>query len=114
MEDEWEIQGIGPAQIITSNLYPIIKYKKLNPIELHIDEFAYKPLSTIETNSVRYKLANIDYPLFAIEGMENPYNKKYRMIDGRHRLLKQINLGKDKFLFYIFQYNEIKHYINKM
>ena len=114
MEDEWEIQGIGPAQIITSNLYPIIKYKKLNPIELHIDEFAYKPLDTIEINNYRYKLADVTYPLFAVADMPNPYNKKYRMIDGRHRLLKQINLGKSVFLFYIFDYHTIKHYINKV
>ena len=114
MEDEWEIKNIGPAKIITSNLYPLIKYKKLNPIKLHLDEFAYKPLEEIETNGVRYKLADISYPLFAIEGMENPYNKKYRMIDGRHRLLKQIILGHDTFLFYIFHYNDIKHHIQRL
>lgn len=114
MEDDWEIQSIGRSKIVTSNLYPLIKYRKLNPVELHIDEFAYKPLSAIETNSVRYKLADIDYPLFAVDGMENPYNKKYRMIDGRHRLLKQINLGKDTFLFYVLSYDDIKHYIEKM
>ena len=114
MENDWEIESIGPSKIVTSNLYPLIKYRKLNPIELHIDEFAYKSLDTIEINHHRYKLADVAYPLFAVEGMENPHNKKYRMIDGRHRLLKQINLGKDKFLFYIFQYDEIKHYINKI
>ena len=114
MEYDWEISNIGPSKIVTSNLYPLIKYRKLTPIELHIDEFSYKPLDTIEINHHRYKLADVTYPLFAVEGMENPYNKKYRMIDGRHRLLKQINLGKDKFLFYIFQYDEIKHYINKI
>jgi hypothetical protein len=114
MEDEWEIQGIGPAQIITSNLYSFIKYKKLNPVELHINEFAYKPIDTIEINSHRYKLADITYPLFAVYGMPNPYNKKYRMIDGRHRLLKQINLGQDKFLFYIFHYIDIKHHIQRL
>lgn len=114
MEDEWEIQGIGPAQIITSNLYSFIKHNKLKPIELHIDEFAYKPLDTIEISSHRYKLADITYPLFAVDGMPNPYNKKYRMIDGRHRLLKQINSGKSIFLFYIFHYDHIKKYIHKI
>jgi hypothetical protein len=113
MEDEWQIQGIGRSQIITANLYPFIKYKKMNPVELHIDEFAHKPLDTIEIDHPRYKLADVIYPLFAVDGMPNPYNKKYRMIDGRHRLLKQINSGKSVFLFYVFDYHTIKHYIHR-
>ena len=114
MENDWELESIGPARIITSKLYPLIKYKKLNPIELYLDEVAYKPLDNIDVDSVRYKLADINYPLFVIEGMHNPYNKPYRLIDGRHRLLKQLNEGKTKFLFYIFTIDDINHYIERI
>ena len=113
MEDEWMVFDM-PTKIVISNLYPVIKEKLLEPVYLHLTEFAFKNLDTIDSESPRYINADIGYPLIAVEGLSNPSNKKYRMIDGRHRLLKQLNEGKTEFLFYVLPFNSIKHYIERM
>ena len=113
MQDEWMVFDV-PTKIVTSRLYPIIKEKSLEPVYLQLTEFAFKDLDTIDIESPRYTIADIGYPLIAVDGLSNPNNKRYRMIDGRHRLLKQLNEGKTKFLFYVLPFDSIKHYIERM
>jgi hypothetical protein len=114
MVDDWEYKSIGPAKIDVSKVFNLIKYKKLKPVKLNIDDVAYKSIQDININSIRYKIANDNFPLLVIEGMENPYNKKYRMIDGRHRLKKQLNKGYSELWFYVLQESDILHYIQKI
>ena len=52
----------------------------------------------------RYHDCDINYPgILTIA--ENPYNCKYRMIDGRHRILKMTNMDMKKSVFYIIDYD---------
>ena len=41
----------------------------------------------------------------------NPYDNKYRMLDGRHRIMRLLFEGKTESQFYVFDFNEIKHFI---
>ena len=41
----------------------------------------------------------------------NPYDNKYRMLDGRHRIMRLLFEGKTESKFYVFDFNEIKHFI---
>ena len=41
----------------------------------------------------------------------NPYDNKYRMLDGRHRIMKLLFEGKTESKFYVFDFNEIKHFM---
>ena len=41
----------------------------------------------------------------------NPYNNKYRMLDGRHRLMRHLFEGKTESKFYVFDFNKIKHFM---
>ena len=41
----------------------------------------------------------------------NPYDNKYRMLDGRHRIMRLLFEGKTKSKFYVFDFNEIKHFM---
>ena len=52
----------------------------------------------------RYNAADIGYPCILTEG-QNPYNCKYRMIDGRHRITKMKNMGIKESMFYIVDFN---------
>jgi hypothetical protein len=38
----------------------------------------------------RYALCDYSFPGIVAENVENPYNKKYRMIDGSHRMAKML------------------------
>ena len=55
----------------------------------------------------RYYSANIKFPGILVENMENPYNLKYRLIDGKHRMEKMINLGMTTSQFYILKISEL-------
>jgi hypothetical protein len=110
MQDQWKICQL-PTKILVSRLFPVIKEKSLSSVILKMDDFSFKPINNIDINSVRYINADINYPLIGVEGMKNPENKKIRMIDGRHRLLKQINEGKTDFLFYILPFDVVKSFI---
>ena len=41
----------------------------------------------------------------------NPYDNKYRMLDGRHRIMRLLFEGKTESKFYVFDFNEIKHFM---
>lgn len=57
-------------------------------------------------NDERYDKCDIRHPCILTIG-KNPHNCKYRMIDGRHRITKMINMGLSKSLFYIIDFDII-------
>jgi hypothetical protein len=114
MTDEWEIEGIGPASIQVADLFGLIKYKNIFPIQLTLEDISHKEVKSIDTSSSRFILADTKYPMIVVENMPNPHNKRYRMIDGRHRLLKQTQQGLLYFSFYVLQYDDIKYYIRRV
>jgi len=107
MTGDWQLQGKPEMVIDIPKVIQLINYRKLEPVELDIDCIAYKELDSIDTKEARYIVANTNYAGIVVEGMENPYNKKYRLIDGRHRLLKIMKANKDTFKVYILQTKDI-------
>jgi len=88
--DDWAINE-QTGYINCGELYNWVKYKKINPEKILISDIGYRSLKDIDQSEGRYINANISLPCLVVKGMKNPYNKPYRMIDGRHRLLKSIN-----------------------
>ena len=52
----------------------------------------------------RYNACDINFPGILTEG-QNPYNCRYRMIDGKHRIIKMNNMGIKESLFYVIDYD---------
>jgi len=52
----------------------------------------------------RYNACDIKFPGILTEG-QNPYGCRYRMIDGKHRIIKMKNMGMTESLFYIIDYD---------
>jgi len=52
----------------------------------------------------RYNACDIKFPGILTEG-QNPYGCRYRMIDGKHRIIKMKNMGIEESLFYVINYN---------
>ncbi len=59
-------------------------------------------------NGERYKSCDITYPGVICKGAPNLYNKKYRMIDGKHRMAKMRSLNISKSPYYVIEYDAIK------
>ena len=41
----------------------------------------------------------------------NPFDNKYRMLDGRHRMMRHLFDGKTESEFYVFDFDEIKNFM---
>ena len=82
-------------------LYPFLKNKKL----VKFKDIGWKSKGLkFNLNIERYNAADIGYPCILTEG-ENPYNCKYRMIDGKHRITKMNKMGMKESMFYIVDFN---------
>ena len=59
-------------------------------------------------NTERYDLCDVSYPGIITNG-PNPYDNEYRMIDGRHRIHKLLSNGMRESLYYVIDWDIIKH-----
>ena len=112
MDGEWCLEGCREMYLDIGSIINLIEFRDATPISLDIDEIAHKELDSIDTGSNRYIAANTRFPGIVVEGMQNPYNKKYRLIDGRHRLLKTINEGKTKMNVYVLLESDVMQFCN--
>ena len=110
MEDEWAIHS-QPLIIDCSKLYAFAKMKKLEPLEIPIDMIAHKELHSISNDSIRYLRADINLPGIVVKDMKNPFMKKYRMIDGRHRLKKYFEYGMHHFTAYVISSEDAMKFV---
>ena len=58
-----------------------------------------------------YKKCDPSIPGIIAYNCPNPYDNKYRMLDGRHRIMRLLFEGKIESKFYVFDFNEIKHFM---
>lgn len=56
----------------------------------------------------RYDECDVSYPGIVCEGAPNPYNKKYLLIDGAHRMGKMDHMKITKSSFYVIEYAILK------
>ena len=111
MDGDWQVYDV-PTQIDCSKVYEWIRLKNIDPISINIDDIGHKTTRTIETKDSRYKQADIDLAGIVVKGMKNPADKPYRMIDGRHRLLKAKNSGRSYMKVYVMIEEQVLKFIS--
>lgn len=115
---DWSFDGIEGI-IYLEKLIPFLKKDRLESIK--IDEIGWKGKHLSEEESIncpccngeRYIRCDVNIPGIVSLNAPNPYNKKYRMIDGKHRIRKMKNNGCTHGLFYVFTYKEIKKFYSQ-
>tara|TARA_B100001287_G_C22634886_1_gene507019 strand:- start:234 stop:1253 length:1020 start_codon:yes stop_codon:yes gene_type:complete len=65
----------------------------------------------LKRNGSRYSRCDISFPPIVIRDAKNHKNRKYRLIDGAHRMTKMFDKGIKESKFYVFEMNEIEKYI---
>ena len=113
---DWSFNGIT-GRIYLKKLKPFLKEKRLEKIK--IEEIGWKGMYLSDEESVncpccngeRYTRCDINIPGIVVLNAPNPYDKKYRMIDGKHRIRKMQNNGIIHGSFYVFTYKEIKKFV---
>ena len=116
---DWSI-GNEVSLIHLKDLEPYLTEDNLQTIE-H-EEIGWKGRHLTEgieedclcCNGNRYKTCDIKYPGILSLGAPNHYSKKYRMIDGKHRMMKMRKLGITESLFYVLAFEDLKKFIKKI
>ena len=111
MDGDWQVYDV-PTHIDCSKIYSWVKLKNIEPISINIDDIGHKATNKIETRDSRYRQADINLPGIVVKGMKNPADKSYRMIDGRHRLLKAKNSGRSYIQVYVMIEEQVLKFIS--
>lgn len=114
INEEWALPHLRDNNtycINTSKLFPIVNDGAVSLKTIDFEHIAHHPIWKSNLTGPRFNLADIRFPGIVVENMPNPYNKPYRLIDGKHRLAKMILEGKQRSEFYVFQYEEILPFV---
>lgn len=106
--NEWTMPTLNPKFTYRLDLTPIFDLvKNEEPVLVDFIDIAHNDMFTFETTTKRFKRADTNYPGILIDGLVNVNNLRYRMIDGRHRIIKMKMAGETQSLFYILHFTEI-------
>ena len=120
LQGDWRLDGYQKSVIELKHLMPLLINKRLENIKL--DDIAWKGKDLYPQKSgnncyccfgEKYRNCDTKYPLIIAKNASNPFNNKYRMIDGRHRIQKLLLNGHTYGLCYVFDINELRPYIRK-
>ena len=101
---DWRIKG----ENYFLDLKQIIPYLDTETKHLiKFDDISWKGKNIYhELDPLRYERCDIKYPCILTKG-ENPHNCTYRMIDGRHRITKMVNMGLNEAYFYLIDFQDV-------
>jgi|TARA_Y100000361_G_scaffold153885_1_gene177097 hypothetical protein len=91
-----------PENIVTLP-FDVIAYRGM---DLHPSQRGY---NCICCAGKKYRSCNTKYPGI-ITNASNPHGKEYRLLDGKHRLVKMMNQGKTEGEFYFLPFESIREY----
>lgn len=111
----WTLGGLSDRILLIKKIRPLLVDDKIQKIKLK--EIAWRDKHHFPYRSgnncwccggIRYANCDVSYPGIIAYNAPNPYDNKYRMIDGRHRIMKLLFHGKKYGLFYVFDFEELK------
>ena len=110
-----EFPKTSRAILFLGDIAPLLCPDRL--IELPLDDIAYwgMNLPSLQGDNcsccggVRYRECDPKYPGI-ITNASNPFGKKYRLLDGKHRMQRLIHSGASVGKFYLFDFEELKPY----
>ena len=117
-DGNWEIDGREFCLIDLKEVAKLLKDDRLDTVQLK--DIAWKGKQNFPYQSgnecsccggSRYINCDTKYPPIIAYNAPNPFNNKYRMIDGRHRIQKLLLNGLTESLFYVFDFDELRPYI---
>ena len=118
MIGRWEIastwgkppEGKGFVVRIGPLLERVMKTEK-KAIEISMSDVCVKTgIRSLE----RLRNADTRYPCLVLEGAENPSKRKYRMIDGKHRVHKLVARGVNKVRCFVLKPEDVSPYVTSV
>lgn len=118
MHGDWALPGIPYSYLNVKLMWRTI-HRDRKPVFVTFDSICVKPgdyygFDSTAEDSERYQKADPKHPGILVKGMPNPKNLPYRMVDGRHRLVKMKRQGVTVGRFYVFTYEEADPFIRRV
>ena len=60
----------------------------------------------------RVRMADLTYPGLLLDGTTTYSNRRYRSMDGSHRIQKMLHYGMTEAQFYVFDWHEVENYFD--
>ena len=98
--------------LLTEDKLKLINFKDIAWKGMSLD-LSMRRDNCICCHGKRFLNCNTDYPCIVCRftgDIPNPFGKKYRMLDGKHRIDKMLCQGITKSLFYVLDLNDIIPY----
>jgi len=118
---DWTLYEVGntPARIRLKSIKHLLTDNRLQSLKHEDISWKGKDLRSdvVGTRCVccggrRYVTCDISIPCIVLENVSNPDNLKYRMIDGKHRMMKMRAHGQLDSMFYVLSLDSILPYIS--
>ena len=114
-EDIWSVVDGEEHILVLRELIPILQSRE--PILLPHNQIAYWWMQspTVKKRSKRYDKCDISVPGIVAEGVKNPFNLPFRMVDGSHRMAKmKLETQIKESYFYVITENEFYEHLTKV
>lgn len=111
IQNEWSLPPFDPHKVHVLPIEPLIAMCGLKtPQLLGLAEVCYRDnIVSVE----RYRGCDTSYPGVVAEHVANPCAKRYRLLDGNHRVHKLLDAGVSRHWFYVFQLDEFRHLVEE-
>lgn len=105
IDKEWCLPPFDPAQVWLLPIDPLIQTARTRqPQEIPFTEICF-PRSI--ASLARYEACDTRYPGIVLANAANPCDRKYRLVDGNHRIQKLLALGQNGGRFHVFTLDEV-------
>jgi len=106
---DFPIEGLSTGVILCRSLYTLVKAKNFLLRSIPLSSLTYNNLSIINITDVRYKAANINLP--GLVTQTPGCGDTFRLLDGRHRVKKAMDLDMVELPFYVVPLSDaLKYY----
>ena len=78
---------------------------------LNHEDIAWGVSARPPKSNLRYQRCDVSYPCIVARDAPNPFGKKFRLLDGAHRMSKMMDMGITESNFYILEFAEIRQFL---
>lgn len=108
---EWSLPGLDPAVTYLVPVESLIEIARdREPVDLPLDQVCYRHEVMSED---RLRECDTSHPCIVADGVGNPGDLRYRLLDGNHRIHKMIAENRRSAPFCVLQLEDFRHLIKR-
>ncbi|CAN5232161.1 hypothetical protein BH24PSE2_BH24PSE2_18030 [soil metagenome] len=111
IQHEWGLPPFDPSEPHLLPIEPLLNMcRSRTPQLLQLSDVCYRDRIV---SMQRYRNCDVSQPGIVAENAANPCEKRYRLLDGNHRVHKLIASGATTHRFYVLEPEDFRHLVEK-